>query len=241
MGGGPDQKTLVIVLHIDEPKEIVKQIREQHPSLNVVYHKGTSETISKDVYKEADYLYTLGAVPDDPKTQAPKLRWIHLFSAGINQLVGKPVWDADDITLTTSSGVHVAISEWVIMTFLNSQHFYNELHDNQKKKTWDLGPLRDELNKSTDSVGQRIGILGYGSIGRQVARVSKAMGMDVLAYTASPKDTPESKKDHDYVVPGTGDIEGEFPSAWYSGLDKKSLHNFLKQDLDFLLVSVPLT
>jgi lactate dehydrogenase-like 2-hydroxyacid dehydrogenase len=127
------------------------------------------------------------------------------------------------------------------MTLLNSQHFYNALHDNQKAHTWDVGPLRDDLNKSTDSVGQRIGILGYGSIGRQVARVSRAMGMDVLAYTASAKDTPDSKKDKDYFVPGTGDADGEIPSAWYSGLDRKSLHNFLKQDLDFLLVSVPLT
>lgn len=107
MGGGPDdKKTLVIVLHIDEPKEILKQLREQFPCLNVVYHQGTSESISKDIYKEADFLFTLGAVPDDPKTQAPKLKWIHLFSAGINQLVGKPVWDDTDIALTTSSGVH---------------------------------------------------------------------------------------------------------------------------------------
>jgi phosphoglycerate dehydrogenase-like enzyme len=108
MGGGPNEKTqtLVIVLHIDEPKEILKHLRDQFTSLNVVYHQGTSESMSKDVYKEADFLFTLGAVPDDPKTQAPKLKWIHLFSAGINQLVGKPVWDDADITLTTSSGVH---------------------------------------------------------------------------------------------------------------------------------------
>jgi len=65
--------------------------------------------------------------------------------------------------------------------------------------------------------------------------------MDILAYTASPRKTPESKKDRGYIVPNTGDPDGTFPSAWYSGLDKSSLHNFLSQDLDILLVSVPLT
>jgi phosphoglycerate dehydrogenase-like enzyme len=65
--------------------------------------------------------------------------------------------------------------------------------------------------------------------------------MDVIAFTASPKDTPEKKKDTGYIVPGTGDPDGHIPSAWYSGLDKQSLHNFLKQDIDLLLVSVPLT
>ena len=90
-------------------------------------------------------------------------------------------------------------------------------------------------------MGQRFGVLGYGSIGRQAAKVAKAMGMDVIAYTASPRKTPESKKDRGFIVPGTGDPDGEFPSEWYSGLDKPSLHNFLSQDIDHLLISVPLT
>ena len=65
--------------------------------------------------------------------------------------------------------------------------------------------------------------------------------MDVIAYTATPKDTPEKKKDSGFIVPGTGDADGSIPSAWYSGLDKESLHKFLAQDIDLLLVSVPLT
>jgi hypothetical protein len=67
------------------------------------------------------------------------------------------------------------------------------------------------------------------------------MGMDVIAYTASPRKTPESKKDDGYIVPGTGDPDGSLPSAWYSGTDKEDLHNFLKQEIDLLVVGVPLT
>jgi hypothetical protein len=74
-----------------------------------------------------------------------------------------------------------------------------------------------------------------------VARVARAMGSDVIAYTASPRRTPESRRDDGFIVPGTGDPEGEFPSAWYSGLDKKSLHEFLKQKIDLLVLAVPLT
>jgi phosphoglycerate dehydrogenase-like enzyme len=65
--------------------------------------------------------------------------------------------------------------------------------------------------------------------------------MDVVAFTASPRKTAESKKDSGYIVPNTGDPDGTLPSAWYSGLDKASLHKFLSQDIDILLVSVPLT
>ena len=92
-----------------------------------------------------------------------------------------------------------------------------------------------------EQAGQRIGILGYGSIGRQVGRLAKALGMTVLAYTASEKDTPEKKKDRGYIVPGTGDRDGEYPDEWYSGLDKEGLHHFLEQDIDWLVISVPLT
>ncbi len=74
-----------------------------------------------------------------------------------------------------------------------------------------------------------------------VARVCSALGMTILAYTAHPKPTPESRRDHGYIVPGTGDPEGTIPQEWFSGLDKASLHRFLSQKLDYLVISVPLT
>jgi hypothetical protein len=74
-----------------------------------------------------------------------------------------------------------------------------------------------------------------------VARIGQALGFDVIAYTAGAKDNPEKRKDDGYIVPGIGDPDGLIPSAWYSGTDKASLHEFLKQDIDVLVVSVPLT
>ena len=56
--------------------------------------------------------------------------------------------------------------------------------------------------------------------------------MDVIAFTATPRSTPESKIDNGFIVPGTGDPDGSIPSSWYSGLDKESLHHFLSQDID---------
>jgi lactate dehydrogenase-like 2-hydroxyacid dehydrogenase len=67
------------------------------------------------------------------------------------------------------------------------------------------------------------------------------MGMDVIAYTASPRKTPESKHDNGYIVPGTGDPNGSIPTAWYSGTSKDEVHEFLKQEIDLLVVAVPLT
>jgi phosphoglycerate dehydrogenase-like enzyme len=64
--------------------------------------------------------------------------------------------------------------------------------------------------------------------------------MDVIAYTNGRRTTPESRRDTGYIVPGTGDPEGIFPSRWLSGADNQ-LDEFLGADLDLLVVSVPLT
>lgn len=83
------------------------------------------------------------------------------------------------------------------------------------------------------------GILGYGAIGRQCARVAKALGMDVYAYTFRERSTPESRKDDGFSEPGLGDPNGEFPSKWFSGKDQVA--EFLSSGLDLLIITLPLT
>ena len=177
--------------------------------------------------------------------------FIHIVSAGTDHFWTKPIYKDSHIPITTSSGIHgPMIAEWVMMTSLVASHRYNLLHQWQMNQTWDgddpkggsgKGKGKAVFHSVTDQVGQRLGILGYGSIGRHVARITQAMGMDVIVLTASPRPTPQSRKDAGFIVPGTGDPDGSIPSAWYSGTDKESLHHFLGQDIDHLLVSVPLT
>lgn len=85
------------------------------------------------------------------------------------------------------------------------------------------------------------GILGYGSIGRQTARVATALGFKVHAYTLHPRTTPESRKDHSYSPPGIGDPDGIYPEKWFSGGSKEEIHEFLGSGLDLLVVATPLT
>lgn len=65
--------------------------------------------------------------------------------------------------------------------------------------------------------------------------------MTVHVYTLSPRPTPQSRKDEGYIIPHTGDPEGIIPVSWKSGSSKSSIHEFLSQDLDHLVVSLPLT
>lgn len=74
-----------------------------------------------------------------------------------------------------------------------------------------------------------------------VANVFHSLGSIVVAYTASPRPTPSSRRDTGYIVPGTGDPSGTIPSEWYSGTHTSDLHHFLSQNLDALVITLPLT
>lgn len=65
--------------------------------------------------------------------------------------------------------------------------------------------------------------------------------MDVVAYTMRERPTPESRHDDSYCVPGTGDPKGTYPSKWFHGTTKADVNNFLAQDLDILVICLPLT
>jgi phosphoglycerate dehydrogenase-like enzyme len=243
MGGGPAKEHLLIALPLPEPTNLISSLRKQHPHLDITYHHASrdpKDSPPKSLFAKTTILVTFATLPADPKTDAPNLTWLHLFSAGSNHIQSHPLYTSTSITITTSSGVHgPTIAEWAVLTRLVESRKYNHLLAQQRAHAWSthdpaLGGVRDQ-------VGGTLGILGYGSIGRQIARVAKGLGMKVLAYTASPKDSPESKRDGGFVVPGTGDVEGSVPEEWFSGLEKGDLHGFLGQGLDWLVVCVPLT
>ncbi|KIW04527.1 uncharacterized protein PV09_04281 [Verruconis gallopava] len=236
---------ILIILPVSEPVASVDALRHKFPQAKVVYHFAQAPASgafdSDKIWTNVTILVTLFHVPSSIK-DAPRLRLVHLASSGVNHLIGTAIYDNPSISITSSSGcASPQIAEWVMMTALITNWDYHYLHEKQQNRRWVRTSSGRDAHMVRNLVGQKLGIVGYGSIGRQVARNAKAMGMVVLAYTATPKSTPESRRDSGYIVPGTGDPSGEIPSAWYHGGDKASLHEFLAQDLDMLVLCVPST
>jgi phosphoglycerate dehydrogenase-like enzyme len=115
------------------------------------------------LYKQATIVATLSVFPE-PEV-AKHIKFIHLFSAGSDHLVTRPIYTESKVALTTSSGIHgPMISEWIILQILANSHKQRQLLEWQKEHKW---PKHGSLGPLTDAVGQRLGVLGYGSIGRQ--------------------------------------------------------------------------
>lgn len=84
----------------------------------------------------------------------------------MDHLLTAPLVTDTTIPITTSSGIHgPPIAEWTILNWLVASKRYNELYEAQKRHEWKRP--NTFATSIEDHVGKRVGILGYGSIGRQ--------------------------------------------------------------------------
>ena len=182
------------------------RIRAASPRISV-----TRDDPARADYREVEVLYT-DRPPAGP-AQAPDLRWIQLHMAGVNSLQEHPFYRDSDIPLTTTSGVHAStIAEYVIAVLLALAHRVPRMVEWHGRKAWPPDADRWRLFVPTEVRGATIGLIGYGSIGRELARIAvSAFGMTVLAC----KRNPAERTDRGYGLPGTGDREGRLPAGWF--------------------------
>ena len=184
-------------------------------------------------YAKADVLYA-GAPPRD-LSRTPGLRWVQLHMAGVNALADHPLYTKTAIPLTTTSGVHAAtIAEYAVTMLLALAHRVPRMVEWQRRGGWPPDERRWELFVPAEVRGATLGIIGYGSIGRELARIAKAaFGMRVLVT----KRNPTQRVDDGYALPGTGDPEGTLPDEW---LGHDRLDALLERS-DVVVLCAPLT
>lgn len=218
----------VVLISAPIEQDWVERLKRVSPDLTIEHRSSLS---SQDaLWQEVEIIY--GFPWKLPKLeQAPNLRWIQLYSAGADRLVDNPLFQTD-IVITTASGVHaINIAEYV---FAMTQAWYRKVPQLlvwKQGKEW--GKDKESVETSIEEVhGKTIGIVGYGSIGRQIARLAQAYGMRVLAMQRS-----DNHKDTGYLFPNVGDPEGTLPERYYT-FDQ--LHDML-QECDVVVAAVPLT
>lgn len=192
----------------------------------------TVDNIPDECWAETDILYTWNILPDAGK--APNLKWVQFKSAGINRYIDHPFFQIPEIIATTSSGVITSqIAEYVLMAMLAFGQKLPELRAYQQRRQW---PERGEKRQVLLPVELRystVGILGYGSIGRQVARLLRPFGTTVLAV----KKDAMHPEDTGYTEEGMGDPHGDFFQRLYP---MEALHSMLSE-CDFVVAALPLT
>jgi phosphoglycerate dehydrogenase-like enzyme len=120
------------------------------------------------------------SVLDHIVSRTPRLEWIHSYSAGVERVATETV-RARDFTVTNARGVFSRpIAEYVVMMCLVIARRLPQLLELQRDRTWQ--PLRGrELGSMT------VGIVGYGSIGSEVARLLAPFETKILATRRHPQ------------------------------------------------------
>jgi phosphoglycerate dehydrogenase-like enzyme len=156
---------------------------------------------------------------------------VQMHIAGIDDLLDHPIMKSD-ILLTTASGIHATtIAEYVFTSILAFNRRLPQMLYYQSGREWPQG--RWHLFARAELRGSTLGIVGYGSIGREVGRIARCFGMRVVAT----KRSVSQMRDVGYVAQGTGDREGTL-------LDEVFLPERLSEMLglcDYVVVAVPLT
>jgi phosphoglycerate dehydrogenase-like enzyme len=103
----------------------------------------------------------------------PNLDWLQTFSAGIDDPIFTRI-RASGTTVTNSSGSAApSIAQTVMLYLLALSRDLPRLTRAQQQRRW-------EPDGSCDLAGVRLGIVGLGAIGTEVARLARAFEMDVV-------------------------------------------------------------
>lgn len=130
-----------------------------------------------------------GDVPFDLLPRMPNLKWLQLWSAGADFLLRYPEAKALPFQLTTTSGIHrQQLAEHLFALLLGWNRCLPAALDAQKRHKW-LVIVDQKLSVLN---GKTMLILGYGDIGRNVARIALGFGMKVIGLRRDPSKSVES-------------------------------------------------
>ncbi|HEU5181668.1 MAG TPA: D-2-hydroxyacid dehydrogenase [Candidatus Polarisedimenticolia bacterium] len=154
-----------------------KLLSERFPELDVVAARDKEESLRH--LPEAEILYGW-SLPEKHFPLARCLKWIHIPSAGVEDSLYRALVESR-IRITCSRGISsAALADHAFgMVLAFSRGLAVAIRDGSTKwirtHFFDADPMPVELD------GKTLGILGFGSIGRELARRGRAFGMRVHA------------------------------------------------------------
>ncbi len=151
-------------------------------------------------------------ITEETISKLPKLKWIQLLSAGYDG-TNFDLLKRNNIQFTNAKDIyHISMAEDVLTKILVLNRNYKIYIENMKQGIWK--PIR----KEPEIYGSTIGILGTGSIAKEIAKRLKAFNTTIIGY----RRTQRAEEYFDQVLIGN------------DGLDE------LLRRSDYVIVTLPL-
>ena len=220
-------KLLICIIHPFDlwrvPGWFSERLRSDFSQLTIV-HLHDYKRLDEEIV-DADILINWNLRPQQFRA-AKKLRWIHSTAAAVHSLMF-PELIASDVILTNARDVHgpVVAEHALALVFACAKRLHAAARY-QQQHTWGQDQLWHDSVRPREISGGTLGILGFGSIGRPLARMALALGMRVVVLREHPQRTsPDDPitRSPDLTILGPSDLPR------------------LLQGSDYLVLAAPIT
>ncbi|GKU82790.1 D-2-hydroxyacid dehydrogenase [Niallia sp. NCCP-28] len=104
---------------------------------------------------------------------APNIQWVQSLSVGLDQLLHQKTIEHDLIITNTKGCTSIPIAEHTIAMITSLARGIPNMIYNQQAKSW-------EETNITELAGATVGIIGYGEIGKEIAKRIKGLELRVI-------------------------------------------------------------
>ncbi len=160
----------------------------------------TDRALFAEEFRDAEILITFfHTITAEMLDDAPGLKWIHAMTAGVDMLPLDALRKRG-ILITNGKGIHkIFMTEYAIAAMITLARNFHLMLRNQIEGQWDRSVPQGEI------FGCTLGIIGMGSIGREIARrAASCFGMRVIGAKRSPG--PIECVEHVYGFDGMKEI-----------------------------------
>jgi len=175
-----------VVLRTLSPEQ-GESFRQAFPAIELVVVQTMEQ--AKKAMADADVL--LGYCDESLLGDAPKLRWLQAYSAGVEECVGSPLLQSGKVLVTNGQRIgSPALAEHSIALMMMLMRGLDLHHTSQLQGQWKRNVGNPE-NTFLELGGRTVLVMGLGGIGSEVARRAHALGMRVIATRSSRREGPD--------------------------------------------------
>jgi D-2-hydroxyacid dehydrogenase (NADP+) len=171
---------------------LAEAIRDRWPQMRVVF-LANYDTLAKELPDA--HIFVGASLRPEQFAHAKQLKWIHSTAAGVSQLM-YPELRNSGVIVTNPSGIFSPpMAEHTMGMILALARNFPDTVRFQDAAKWAQQDLWDKPQHLSEVNGSLLLIVGYGSIGRELAKRAQAFGMRIWGVTRSGKgDTTHAER-----------------------------------------------
>lgn len=170
---------IVVNANNDHERQVLKKLIDDFPEYKIVFPTNKDDLMKelKDAEILAGYF-----INKEMLDVAQSLKYVCGFLAGVDKLP-LDILNKRNILLTTGRGIHpIHMSEYAIAMMVLDARNLDKVLEEKKEKNWTAFKYpQDQI------YGKKLGILGIGAIGKELARKADAFGMEVIGIKKHPQ------------------------------------------------------